>query len=77
MHNLLSRIVIVNILLYSESTGSYCLVYSHKWSEYSNIYIFNVTIRGSNRGSLNRFLILINIDSLNLAEIEFTNVRNS
>ena len=40
MHNLLSRIVIVNILLYSESTGSYYLVYSHRWSEYSTICFF-------------------------------------
>ena len=40
MHNLLSRIVIVNILLYSESTGSYYLVYSHRWTEYSIICFF-------------------------------------
>ena len=31
MHNLLSRIVIVNISLYSESTGSCYLVYSNRW----------------------------------------------
>ena len=40
IHNLLFRIVIVNILLYSKSKGSYYLVYSHRWSEYSIIYFF-------------------------------------
>ena len=40
MHKLLCRSVIVNIVLYSESTGSYCLLYSHRWSEYSIICHF-------------------------------------